>query len=250
MRATGTGLARHNEDSPLALRPSNDLMQSHHRITLTRDTGSESMEIGSREAVELFFGAALPRNVSAAAFTFPPLPPAGTFDARFEQDFFASSSPRVDVHLQRSEDTIRLKLQQGSEGGGSEYRVTEFMGPVELSTVELTAGQEHLLNAHTTRLHVESLEAGELPADFELGQNYPNPFNPTTTIRYALPQETPVRIELYSVLGQRVAILVNETRPAGWHTVNVDASMLSTGTYIYRISAGGFTDSRKMILVK
>ncbi len=85
---------------------------------------------------------------------------------------------------------------------------------------------------------------------FELAQNYPNPFNPTTTIKYALSQENLVTLKVYDVLGREVATLVNDVRTAGPHEVSFDASKLSSGMYIYTINAGGFTSSKKMMLMK
>ena len=97
---------------------------------------------------------------------------------------------------------------------------------------------------------VVSIETEELPTQVTLNQNYPNPFNPSTTIRFALPTSGEVRLEVYSVLGQRMAVLVSGQQPAGWHTVNLDASNWSSGTYIYRLQADGITMTRKFLLLK
>ncbi|MCH8524966.1 MAG: T9SS type A sorting domain-containing protein, partial [Balneolales bacterium] len=246
MRATGSGMARQHDNALLALRPVTQLMQSHDRIVLTRKDDAAP----SSQSVELFFGSDLPAGVNPAAFTLPPIPPAGNFDARFTGDFYATDAQRVEVMLQRGEDDLHLSIQSAANANGSQYRLTEFMGPIELRVTELRAGEEVMLFAQTTHFTVENLDVADLPTDFELTQNFPNPFNPTTTIRYALPKETMVRIDVYSVLGQRVTTLVNESRAAGWHSVRVDGTSLSSGVYVYRISAGGFTETRKMILVK
>lgn len=86
--------------------------------------------------------------------------------------------------------------------------------------------------------------------NFNLEQNYPNPFNPTTIIKYTLAEKSNVTIKVYDVLGKEVATLVNTTVEAGTHSVNFDASKLSSGMYVYTINAGEFTSSKKMMLMK
>ena len=96
------------------------------------------------------------------------------------------------------------------------------------------------------------------PKKFELSQNYPNPFNPTTTIRFSLPDAslnpsqggTLVKLTVYNVLGQQVAVLVNDILEAGVHTINFNASELNSGIYIYKLEAGSFVQTRKMTLIK
>ena len=89
-----------------------------------------------------------------------------------------------------------------------------------------------------------------LPDEFALDQNYPNPFNPATTIEYALPRQSHVTLEIFTILGERVATLVNETRQAGYHGVRFDGSGLASGLYIYRLAAGDMKMTKRMLLVK
>ncbi|MCC5934237.1 MAG: T9SS type A sorting domain-containing protein [Balneolales bacterium] len=93
-------------------------------------------------------------------------------------------------------------------------------------------------------------EETQLPEAVSLSQNYPNPFNPITQIQYSLPSAADVRLEVYNVLGQRVASLVNGTVEAGVHTVSFDAANLSSGVYLYRLQTSGMVITRKMLLVK
>jgi len=89
-----------------------------------------------------------------------------------------------------------------------------------------------------------------LPTEFALDQNFPNPFNPSTEIRFALPEDANVVLEVYNMTGQLVATLTNKAFKAGQHTVRFDASRLSSGVYLYRLQAGKFTASQKMTLIK
>ncbi len=89
-----------------------------------------------------------------------------------------------------------------------------------------------------------------VPLVFRLHQNYPNPFNPVTSIRFALPENSHVRLELFNSLGQQVGLLLNENKTAGNHNVEFNAEHLPSGIYYYRIKAAKFTRIRKMLLLK
>ena len=95
-----------------------------------------------------------------------------------------------------------------------------------------------------------SVKDGELPAEVTLERNYPNPFNPETTIRYALPQAGNVRLAVYDLLGQEVAVLVDGSRPAGHHTARFDGGDLPSGSYVYRLQVGDEVVVQTMTLVK
>ena len=90
---------------------------------------------------------------------------------------------------------------------------------------------------------------------FKLDQNYPNPFNPTTKIKYSIPSVgasliKPVRIKIYDILGDEIATLVNEEKPAGKYEVEFDASSLPSGIYYYQLISGSFVQTKKIILIK
>lgn len=89
-----------------------------------------------------------------------------------------------------------------------------------------------------------------LPVEYALSQNYPNPFNPSTTIEFSVPVTSKVTVTLYDILGNEVMVLLNETKEAGFHSLNVNLHNLSNGVYYYKMTAGSFSQVKKMILIK
>jgi len=101
----------------------------------------------------------------------------------------------------------------------------------------------------STILSVENVSL-EKPDEYFLNQNYPNPFNPTTTIRYQIPEISFVTIKVYDVLGNEIATLVNEEKPAGNYEVEFIGKGLPSGIYFYRLQTGSFVETKKMVLLK
>ncbi|MBP6671578.1 MAG: T9SS type A sorting domain-containing protein, partial [Bacteroidetes bacterium] len=99
-------------------------------------------------------------------------------------------------------------------------------------------------------LAVNEINSGNIPGQFLLEQNYPNPFNPSTNIEYQIPNQTRVSISVYDALGRIVATLVNDVKEAGVHTVPFNGSGLASGMYLYRLTAGGMSEMKRMMLVK
>lgn len=89
-----------------------------------------------------------------------------------------------------------------------------------------------------------------IPESYALYQNYPNPFNPITTIKFDLPVDGLVQLEVYDILGRRIAILINENKVAGSYEHNLSATTLASGVYIYKLRAGDFIQAKKMVLLK
>jgi len=96
---------------------------------------------------------------------------------------------------------------------------------------------------------VESI-SNEIPVNFSLSQNYPNPFNPSTTIRFSIPEESFVTIKVFNILGEEITTLINENIVSGNYEVEFDASKLPSGIYFYKLQAGSFIESKKMVLMK
>ena len=87
-------------------------------------------------------------------------------------------------------------------------------------------------------------------SDFSLSQNYPNPFNPSTTISYSIPQSSLVQLSVYDILGGKAAVLVNKEQASGNYKIEFNASFLTSGIYFYRLQSAGFTETKKLILLR
>jgi len=94
-----------------------------------------------------------------------------------------------------------------------------------------------------------TIEIG-VPTKYDISQNYPNPFNPTTKIDFDLPFDSKVSLKLYDMSGRELLTIVNEQKPAGYYTAQVNAGNLSSGAYFYRFTAGNFTATKKMLMIK
>lgn len=144
------------------------------------------------------------------------------------------------------------------------HQIAHFNGEIIIAGEVLTDedGLGMSILRYTTDMEVEPVlncdeigvstepEESNIPNAITLEQNYPNPFNPTTVIEFTLPQTSNVRLEVFNIAGQRVATLANETRQAGVHQVDFDASHIASGVYFYRLETGSNVMTRSMMLIK
>jgi lysophospholipase L1-like esterase len=148
-----------------------------------------------------------------------------------------SSNPLTDT-------TVDLDLSSLAAAGGS-YRWTV---DVSDGLVSVASGDTfHFLVNPATGVDEEP---GGMPSAYSLGQNYPNPFNPSTSIHYAMPERAYVRLQVFDVLGRVVATLVEDWEEPGYRSAVWDASSLPGGVYFCRLTAGTFTETRKMLLMR
>ena len=101
----------------------------------------------------------------------------------------------------------------------------------------------------SAQVEIDNLEE-LIPTRFFLSQNYPNPFNSSTVIKYDLPRQSHVTIEIYDILGRKIHTLAEGIRPSGNYQATWDASGQSSGIYIYKLQAGGYIETEKMLLLK
>jgi len=132
---------------------------------------------------------------------------------------------------------------------GSEWEPVDMLANSQ-ATIPAGILQKNIIIIKTGALTSVQQIDDVIPVSHSLHQNYPNPFNPATEIRFSVPERSRVGLGVYNMLGQRVSMLVDETLEAGNYTVRFDASGLSSGMYFYRLEAGGFTEERKMLLLK
>ena len=111
-------------------------------------------------------------------------------------------------------------------------------------------GYDNAISASTISCSVTGVENDKASKEFSLEQNYPNPFNPSTTIHFVLPEQSFLSLNVYNLLGEKVATLANEILPAGQHSVDFDGSNLPSGIYVYRLISDKFSASKKMLLTK
>jgi hypothetical protein len=206
---------------------------------------------------KLWFTAGGDEGRAMTASDLPPLPPAGAFDVRFGADrmFEAITGDGRGVPIRVQAVAFPLKIRWSLKSGG------EFiLASAGQMVAHLDAdGEIELRDLPDNELRLSRVAApAAAPSAFTLEQNYPNPFNPATVIRYSLPARVgptfvsvyQVSLKVYNTLGQVVATLVDGEQGPGEKSATFDAGNLASGMYIYRLTAGSFLSTGKMLLVR
>jgi M6 family metalloprotease-like protein len=185
----------------------------------------------------------------------PPLPEID-FDARFNYGEFIKAvsidSGEVDLEIDVQTNAYPITLSwEINPANGIEYTFLSDSGFGKISSLnkKLTF-DENSMGKIKLSGKVNNSYSDNLPEKIDLFQNYPNPFNPITTIKYDLPNTSDVSLIIYDILGREVAKLVNEQQQPGSYQIKWDASTISSGIYFYSITAGDFSQTKKMILLK
>ena len=198
---------------------------------------------------DLYFGVSIPEE-DMLSYQLPPKPPAGAFDVRFADNMKVAESSGA-IEIMNNTDKLSISYTINIDAGehlrwvltsdeGKEYGLLNGSG-------EIVVGGD--ITGFTLN------KVPEIPLTYSISQNYPNPFNPLTSISYEIPKESIVRISVYNLRGQKVADLVSEMHPAGYHNVmwnsmDMSGKPVSSGVYIYTIQADEFRAVKKMVLMK
>ncbi|HLX12230.1 MAG TPA: T9SS type A sorting domain-containing protein, partial [Bacteroidota bacterium] len=200
----------------------------------------------------LMFGNSEP-GIRLERFSLPPLPPADAMDVRF------ASQRSVDLFFDRfkTELPISIQMPKGnplsmawkiSEPDKQQYFLIERTGS-ETKKYRMSGSGSMAIDPSGRKQY--SVGMAPVPTAYKLYQNYPNPFNPTTTITFDLPIQSDVSLKVYDILGKLVRTIYDHAQvDAGTVQTTFDATGLASGIYFYRISAGKFTESKKVLLLK
>ncbi|HZV12286.1 MAG TPA: T9SS type A sorting domain-containing protein, partial [Candidatus Kapabacteria bacterium] len=206
----------------------------------------------AREA-NVYFGSTT-KQMNLNDYNMPPVPPSPSFDVRF------ATNRSVESNVTSSGSILRFQTSDypvvlASNNVKGNYEVTDLNGNV---LGEIVGGQSNEITITNRNIHAVNILAKpatasaslDVPTSESLTQNYPNPFNAATEFFYSVPTSEDVTVKVINALGQEVATLVNGNIDPGTYKAQFDATNLPNGVYYYKMTAGNFTATRKMILMK
>ncbi|MFQ5585138.1 MAG: hypothetical protein ACE5GL_11950, partial [Calditrichia bacterium] len=156
----------------------------------------------------LYFNVPIGDEKAKLNYSMPPLPPAGAFDVRIEGNYRISENEEATILVQTSQYPVTINASNLQVNDGYEYAITEIVAGTPGKSYRLkNAANIEISNPKVKILKLTNTES--IPLTFEVTQNYPNPFNPSTTIKYAIPEDSKVTILIYNTLGQKVKKLVS-----------------------------------------
>lgn len=182
-------------------------------------------------------------------YLLPPKAPGGILDVRSNYNLSITDQPSTNIYLTAEQYPVSVNYYPNEDIlADYTYRLVGIKGENEIHMY--LNGQAIEIPYHMDSLVLERVKSNELITEFKMHSNYPNPFNPVTNIRYELPQQSPVRIEIFDVAGRRVALLVDDTQQPGSYTVQFDGSGIASGLYLVRFNAGSFNQAMPITFIK
>lgn len=196
-------------------------------------------------------------TVDPGAYLLPPSPPPGAFDVRFTggsmlaaygSDLTGDLVRPLQIHGAAPPLSIAWTIRPG---GGKPVYLDESANGTIIGSHRLTGGGKMVISGGAgTTLALRVGASGTAPASFALRQNYPNPFNPSTTISFDVPRKTSLRLVVYDLLGREVFTAAEGVFEQGSYSVHADLSGRASGIYLYRLLAGDFSETKKMVVTK
>lgn len=223
-----------------------DLISNSNILTITDSAGRSQ---------KLYFRT---EPLQGCSYELPPFPPDGIFDVRFQsgrmsEAFDGSKENKFPILISSAIYPVTITWELLNES------ISVFLFVDGKETVLNRAGKTEIGNPKSETcdeqcriiyLRLSQNSTIELPKKYVLNQNYPNPFNPTTRFEYALPEDAHVTLKIYDVLGREVATVVDEYQEAGYRSIDFDASSIASGIYFYKLEAGTFSETKKMLIMK
>jgi hypothetical protein len=199
-------------------------------------------------------------SMDLGRYEMPPVPPQGEFDARFKTsrilETFVPTDNVAEFPIVMQSPEYPLQVAFNANNGTKGLQLLEVANGKVVATHQLNGiGRVTIASGNANSLVLKVSELVNMPKEFALGQNYPNPFNPTTRLAIEMPQDARIEVVVYDILGRQVKTLLNEVKPAGYHSVEWDATndagiSVPSGTYFVRMTSEKFTSVRKMMLLK
>lgn len=190
-----------------------------------------------------------PWGMGADYRPFHPAPKVDTFNVYFNYNLDSSYYP---IHVRWSKADISRFCDSATVADDEGILFVSNMSSTEEASLpdRLFHGLTILVYGARFTILTGAAVPPNLPTGYTLSQNYPNPFNPTTSISYSVPTQSHVTVAIYDVLGREVRRLVQELKQPGEYSVTWDASSVPSGVYFYRLVAGGFVETKKMVLMR
>ncbi len=220
-------------------------MDLHHKISISDNAGLSRI---------LYFNVEPEYPLTKENYMLPPVPFFGIFDARFTGNYRLEEKGYGEIAIQSDNYPLTVSFAEFGQNDDKQYLLKEYVQGALLNTHEVKEGTTITIeNASVNLLKV--MEQMITPEGFEVDQNRPNPFGDKTEIGYRLPEVTGVVVEIYTMMGQKIATLMNTRQKAGYHTITWDGTdangnKLSEGIYLYKVTAYGEVQTKRMVLTQ
>ena len=203
----------------------------------------------------LAYGASFAQTITVNDTTFNSSGGAASIDSYIENNITSVDgygTLKIDDY---EIECLRIKLDHTDMGDKEFIFMTRegYFIDIMISSSEADTGEVNLqkmMVLRTSALTDVKETQTTIPFTFELSQNYPNPFNPSTTINYSLSESAKVILKVFDITGQEIAVILNEEKPAGFYKIEFNAGNFANGIYFYRMQAGSFSETKKLVLLK